>query len=106
MIHIEALELNRIPEHLLVLGGGFVGVEFAQAMRRFGSRVTVIEHNNRLVHREDEDISTALQELFRDEGIGVLTNTRITRVEGKSGKSMKLTASRDGSELVLEGTIF
>ncbi len=104
MTHIEALELDRIPEHLLVLGGGFVGVEFVQAMRRFGSRVTVIDPNARLVHREDEDISAALHELFRDEGIEVLTNTRITRVEGKSGKSVKLSADRDGSELVLEGT--
>ena len=104
LTHIEALELDRIPEHLLILGGGFVGAEFAQAMRRFGSRVTVIERNPRLVHGEDEDISAALQELFRDEGIDVLTNTRIARVEGKSGESVKLTAKRDGSELVLEGT--
>jgi len=104
LTHIEALELDRIPEHLLVLGGGFVGVEFAQAMRRFSSRVTVIDPNARLVHREDEDISAALHELFSDEGIEVLTNTRITRVEGKSGESVKLSADRDGSELVLEGT--
>jgi pyruvate/2-oxoglutarate dehydrogenase complex dihydrolipoamide dehydrogenase (E3) component len=104
LTHIDALELDRIPEHFLVLGGGFVGLEFSQAMRRFGSRVTVIEHNDRLVHREDQDISVGLHELFRDEGIDVLTKTRITRVEGKSGESVKLSASRDGSELVLEGT--
>lgn len=104
MTHIEALELDRIPEHLFLLGGGFVGVEFAQAMRRFGSRVTVIDRNGRLVHREDEDTSAAMHELFRDEGIDVLTGTRITRVEGKSGESVKLTVNRNGSELVLEGT--
>ena len=104
LTHVEALELDRIPEHLIVLGGGFVGVEFAQAMRRFGSRVTIIDRNPRLVHREDQDISAGLHELFRDEGIDVLTNTRITRVEGKSGESVKLTATRDGSPLVLEGT--
>src|SRR5882672_8404280 len=79
LTHIEALELDRIPEHLLVLGGGFVGLEFAQAMRRFGSRVTVVEHNARLLHREDEDISNAMHELFRNEGIDVLTSTRINR---------------------------
>lgn len=104
LTHVEALELDRIPEHLLVLGGGFVGVEFAQAMRRFGSRVTIIDRNPRLIHREDQDISTALHELFRDDGIDVLTNTRITRVEGKSGESVKLTANRNGAELVLEAT--
>ena len=104
LTHIEALELDRIPEHLLVLGGGFVGAEFAQAMRRFGSRVTVIDRNARLIHREDQDISAGLHELFRDEGIDVVTNTRITRVEGESGKGVKLRANRDGSELILEGT--
>src|SRR5437588_635732 len=96
LTHIEALELEHVPEHLLVLGGGFVGLEFAQAMRRFGSRVTVIDRNSRLLHREDEDISAAMLELFRDEGIDVLTETRITRVEGKSGKSVKVTADRGG----------
>jgi pyruvate/2-oxoglutarate dehydrogenase complex dihydrolipoamide dehydrogenase (E3) component len=104
LTHIEALELDRIPEHLILLGGGFVGLEFAQAMRRFGSRVTVLERGARLVHREDEDISAALDELFKDEGIDVLTNTRITRVEGKSGESVKLSVNRGGSEFVLEGT--
>jgi pyruvate/2-oxoglutarate dehydrogenase complex dihydrolipoamide dehydrogenase (E3) component len=104
LTHIEALELDRIPQHLLVLGGGFVGLELAQAMRRFGAKVTVIERNVRLVHREDPDGSAALQELFKDEGIDVLTNTRISRVEGKSGESVKLHANRDGSQLVLEGT--
>ena len=104
MTHIEALELDYIPRHLLVLGGGFVGLEFAQAMRRFGSRVTVIEHNARLIHQEDEDISTAIAELFKDEGIEVMTRTKVTRVEGKSGKGVKLTLVQDGSERLLEGS--
>jgi pyruvate/2-oxoglutarate dehydrogenase complex dihydrolipoamide dehydrogenase (E3) component len=104
LTHIEALELDYVPKHLLILGGGFIGAEFAQAMRRFGSRVTVIEHNPRLIHREDEDVSAALEELFRDEGIEVLTNTDITRVEGKSGDLVKLSGTRDGAKLALEGT--
>jgi pyruvate/2-oxoglutarate dehydrogenase complex dihydrolipoamide dehydrogenase (E3) component len=104
LTHIEALDLNRIPEHLLVLGGGYVGLELAQAMRRFGGRVTIIERNPRLLHREDQDISAALLELFKDEGIEVVTSARITRVEGKSGESVKLQANRNGSETVLEGT--
>jgi len=104
LTHIEALELDRVPEHLVVLGGGFVGLELAQAMRRFGSRVTVVDRNPRLIHREDEDISEAMDELFRDEGIDILTNTGITRVEGKSGESVKLSADRGGSAMVLEGS--
>jgi pyruvate/2-oxoglutarate dehydrogenase complex dihydrolipoamide dehydrogenase (E3) component len=104
LTHVEALELDQIPEHLLLLGGGYVGLEFSQAMRRFGSRVTIIERNARLAHREDADISEALHELFKDEGVEVLTNARITRVSGKSGQSVKLDLNRNGSEIVLEGT--
>src|SRR5439155_10552601 len=55
LTHIEALELDTVPEKLLVLGGGYVGLEFAQAFRRFGSRVTVVERNSVLAHREDRD---------------------------------------------------
>jgi len=104
LTHVEALELEQIPRHLLVIGGGYVGLELSQAMRRFGSRVTIIERNPRLVQREDADISQALHELFKDEGIDVLTNVRINRVEGKSGQSVKLLASQNGSEIILEGS--
>jgi pyruvate/2-oxoglutarate dehydrogenase complex dihydrolipoamide dehydrogenase (E3) component len=104
LTHVEALELDRVPGHLLVIGGGYVGLEFAQAMRRFGSRVTVIERNKRLAHREDEDISSALHELFKDEGIEVITDARIARVDGKSGDAVKMQVSRAGKDVVLEGT--
>src|SRR3989442_1829741 len=104
LTHIEALELDLVPEHLIVLGGGFVGLEFAQAMRRFGSRVTVIDRNSRLIHREDDDISEAMLELFGDEEIDVLLNPRIARVEGKSGESVKVTADRGGSATAVEGS--
>jgi pyruvate/2-oxoglutarate dehydrogenase complex dihydrolipoamide dehydrogenase (E3) component len=66
--------------------------------------VTIIERNPRLLHREDQDISAALHELFKDEGIEVVTSARITRVEGKSGESVKLQVNCNGSETVLEGT--
>src|SRR5438046_2681683 len=104
LTHIEALELDLVPEHLIVLGGGFVGLEFAKAMRRFVRRVTVIDRNSRLIHREDDDISEAMLELFGHEGIDVLLNTRIARVEGKSGESVKVTANRRGSATAVEGT--
>jgi pyruvate/2-oxoglutarate dehydrogenase complex dihydrolipoamide dehydrogenase (E3) component len=104
LTHIETLELDRLPEHLLVIGGGYVGLEFAQALRRFGSRVTVIERNSRLLHREDEDVSIAMHELFKDEGIDVITGVRINSVEGRSGESVNLYASRSGSDVTLQGT--
>ena len=104
MTHIEALELDHIPEHLLVLGGGYVGLELAQGLRRFGSRVTVIDHNDRLTHKEDEDVSQALEELFRDEGIELALGTRVSGVEGKSDEVVKLRVVQDGVEKILEGT--
>ena len=104
LTHIEALELDHVPGHLLILGGGYIGLEFAQAMRRFGSRVTIVERNERLLHREDEDVSEALHTLCRDEGIEIVTGARVTRVEGKSGQAVKIHAAQAGSEIVLEGT--
>lgn len=104
LTHVEALELDHIPEHLLVLGGGYVGLELAQAMRRFGSRVTVIDHNTRLVHKEDEDVSQAMQELFREEGIDLVLGARCMNVEGTSGQSVKLRVVRDSGDSSLEGT--
>ena len=104
LTHIEALELDNVPGHLLILGGGYVGLELAQAMRRFGSKVTILERNNRLAHREDADISEALHQLFRDEGIDVVTRAHVTRVEGESGKHVKLYGVRDDAALILEGT--
>lgn len=104
LTHIEALELDHVPGHLIVLGGGYIGLEFAQAMRRFGSRVTILERNPRLVHREDEDVSTGLLQAFQDEGIEILTDTKILSVEGLSGESVRVIASRPGGEVSIEGT--
>jgi pyruvate/2-oxoglutarate dehydrogenase complex dihydrolipoamide dehydrogenase (E3) component len=104
LTHIEALDLDHIPGHLLIIGGGYVGLELGQAMRRFGSDVTIIERNASLVHREDQDVTEMLHDVFREEGIKVATSARITKVEGKSGERLKLYAVQDGSEFVLEGT--
>ncbi|MBS0655268.1 MAG: FAD-dependent oxidoreductase, partial [Verrucomicrobia bacterium] len=104
LTHIEALELDQIPKHLLILGGGYVGLELGQAMRRFGSEVTIIDRNSTLVHKEDEDVSKEIQRLLQAEGIGVVTNTRIIRVEGKSGQWVKLYVKQGETDLVLNGT--
>src|SRR5699024_7091356 len=79
MTHVEALDLQRLPEHLIVVGGGYVGLELAQAARRLGSLVTLIEIGAQLASREDPDVGAALLELFADEGIDVRLNTTIQR---------------------------
>ena len=104
LTHIEALELDEIPEHLLVVGGGYVGVEMSQAMRRFGSKVTVIDRNGRLMSKEDEDVCVALNRLLDDEGIDVHLNRRIKRVSGKSGDSVTIVFEQNGTDKTLTGT--
>jgi pyruvate/2-oxoglutarate dehydrogenase complex dihydrolipoamide dehydrogenase (E3) component len=104
LTHIEALELDRVPEHIVILGGGYVGLEFAQALRRFGSRVTILERAGRLLHREDGDVSEALHQLLVDEGIKIHTRTIVEHVTGCSGQSVRVRATRDGSEVTIDGT--
>jgi pyruvate/2-oxoglutarate dehydrogenase complex dihydrolipoamide dehydrogenase (E3) component len=104
LTHIEALELDEMPKHLIVIGAGYVGMELAQAMRRFGSKITVIDRNPRLLSKEDEDVCDALRGLFQDEGIEILLNGGIQRVSGKSGESVKIVVSQHGTERVLEGS--
>jgi len=104
LTHIEALELDRVPKHLLVMGGGYVGVELSQAMRRFGSKVTVIDRNERLMSREDKDICEALGNLLADESIEIVLNARIKRVSGKSGDSASVVFEQDGTEKSLTGS--
>ncbi|MGB8804063.1 MAG: mercuric reductase, partial [Chthoniobacterales bacterium] len=104
LTHIEALEVDQLPEHLLVIGGGYVGLELAQAMRRFGSKVTVLDRNNRLMNREDDDVSEALQDLFQDEGIEIVLKAKLRRVSGRSGQSVTLVIEQGGQEKTLQGS--
>jgi pyruvate/2-oxoglutarate dehydrogenase complex dihydrolipoamide dehydrogenase (E3) component len=102
MTHVELLDLDRLPEHLVVMGGGYVGLELAQAMRRLGSRVTVIARGPQLASTEDADVAAAIHELFRDEGIDVLLRTHVREVEGKSGDEIRvLTSAPDGDGAII-----
>jgi pyruvate/2-oxoglutarate dehydrogenase complex dihydrolipoamide dehydrogenase (E3) component len=104
MTHIELLDLDRLPGHLIVIGGGYIGLELAQATRRFGSDVTVIEQGAQLADREDPDVGAALLDLFRDEGIEVLLGAHVTRVDGQSGKEVRVRAKDGPGERTIEGT--
>jgi len=104
LTHIEALELDYLPQHLIVLGGGYIGLELAQAMRRFGSSVTIVDRNERLANREDEDVSAGLKQLCDDEGIELVMKAGVSLVEGVSGQSVKLHVTQGASNSVIEGT--
>jgi pyruvate/2-oxoglutarate dehydrogenase complex dihydrolipoamide dehydrogenase (E3) component len=90
LTHIEALDLCEVPTHLIVPGSGYVGLEFAQAMRRFGSRVTVLGRDSQVFPSEDQDVSEAMQRLFEDEGIDLILNSTAKRIWGKSGESVRI----------------
>ena len=104
LTHIEALELDHIPEHLLVIGGGYVGIELSQAMRRFGSQVTVIDRNEGLMPKEDEDVRETLQKLLQDDGIEILLATRVKRLSGKSGDAVSIIVDQNGTEKTVNGS--
>ncbi len=104
LTHVEALELDRLPTHLIVLGGGYVGLEFAQAFARFGSRVTVLERGPQLLPREDKDVADALLEFLRLDGVDVRLNVQVAQVEGASGDSVRLTITGSEKTSVLEGS--
>ena len=104
MTHIEALDLQRRPEHLIVLGGGYVGLELSQALRRLGSRVTLIERSSQVASNEDADVSQAILQLFRDEGIDVLLSTHVLGVNGVSGDNVTLQLRSGNGVRTVEGS--
>jgi pyruvate/2-oxoglutarate dehydrogenase complex dihydrolipoamide dehydrogenase (E3) component len=104
LTHIEALELDEVPSHLIVLGGGYVGIEMAQAYRRFGSRVTVIEPGAQLMSREDPDLAEEVRRILKEEGIDILLNAHPIRVDGHSGASVSVKTETKSEELSIEGS--
>src|SRR5207302_10384623 len=92
------MELDELPRHLLILGGGYIGLEFAQMFRRFGSAVTVVQRAGQLLEREDADIAEEVAKVLREDGIEVLLATEALRVEG----GVRLTVRGGGGERTLE----
>lgn len=101
--NVSVMELQRVPGHLLVLGGGYIGIEFAQMFRRFGAAVTVVQHGPQLLEREDADVAERLTDILREDGITILLGAKATRVE-QGGDGVRLTVEMDGQEHVVEGT--
>jgi pyruvate/2-oxoglutarate dehydrogenase complex dihydrolipoamide dehydrogenase (E3) component len=98
------MELDEVPEHLLVLGGSYVGLEFAQMFRRFGSQVTVVQRGEQLMSREDPDVAEAVAEIMREDGLEVLLETQTQRTERGDDGRIRLTLSTPEGERTLEGS--
>lgn len=98
------LDLNYIPEHLLILGGGYIGCEFAQAFRRFGAQVTLVDRNPRLLPKEDPEISQAIHEVLQAEGIQIVLGAVAKEVSGLSGQEVSLLLDTPLSSTTIRGS--
>jgi pyruvate/2-oxoglutarate dehydrogenase complex dihydrolipoamide dehydrogenase (E3) component len=103
--NISIMELDAVPDHLLVLGGGYIGLEFGQLFRRLGSRVTIVQTAAQLLTREDPDIAEEVTNILRQDGVDVLLNSKATRV-GRSRESIQLDIQSQGSSTTLSGSHF
>ena len=104
LTHVDIMEIEEVPDHLIALGGGYIGLEFAQAMRGFGAAVTVVEHNRCILKKEDEDVASQLQSLLQREGVTFSTSTSISEVIGKSGEAVTLKGTKCGGPFEIKGS--
>jgi pyruvate/2-oxoglutarate dehydrogenase complex dihydrolipoamide dehydrogenase (E3) component len=98
------MELDAVPEHLLVLGGGYIGLEFGQMFRRFGAEVTVVDRGEHILSREDDDVAEALEDILREDGIQVLNETSMTRVEQDGDGTITAHLEGESGPETLEGS--
>ena len=98
------MELDELPEHLIILGGGYIGLEFGQMFRRFGSEVSIIQNAARLMMIEDEDVSDEVAGILRDDGVTVLTSSTTAQIEPADGSRFRLTVRTEDGERQLEGS--
>jgi pyruvate/2-oxoglutarate dehydrogenase complex dihydrolipoamide dehydrogenase (E3) component len=101
--NVSIMELDAVPEHLLILGGGYIGVEFGQLFRRFGSRVTIIQWRGQLLAGEDPDVAEEVAKIFQQDGIEVLLNARVSRVRQADG-NIRLEGEQPGRSTTLVGS--
>ncbi len=97
------LDLETLPEHLVIVGGGYIGIEFAQIFRRFGSEVTILQRSAQLMPREDADVAVALQKILEDEGIQILLSADVRGVS-RENDGISVTVFRDGEEALIAGS--
>ncbi|CAM3935778.1 dihydrolipoamide dehydrogenase [Pedobacter westerhofensis] len=98
------LELDQVPEHLLIVGGGYIGLEFAQMFSRFGAKVTLLEHGDRLLPKEDGDVCEVVTEFFKEDGIEVFTEVNVSKFEKTADHKIKVTAEHNGKKMHYSGS--
>jgi pyruvate/2-oxoglutarate dehydrogenase complex dihydrolipoamide dehydrogenase (E3) component len=104
LTHIEALELDILPAHLIVIGGGYSGLELAQAYRRFGAEVTIVEAGPQLMGREDADASHEIRRILADEGVQIHVPAELLKASGQSGNAVSVVVRTSAGEQTIEGS--
>jgi pyruvate/2-oxoglutarate dehydrogenase complex dihydrolipoamide dehydrogenase (E3) component len=103
LTNATVLDLDQVPEHLLILGASYIGLEFGQMYRRFGAQVTIIERASRPIFREDEDVSRAVREILEREGVAFVLESEVVEAKGKGGQ-LAVTVQRDGQATEIDGS--
>lgn len=98
------MELAEVPDHLMVMGGGYVGLEFAQMFRRFGARVSVVQRDDQLLSREDADVAAEVVRILREDGIEILLSSEVSGVRQTGDRSIELTVDGPSATDTLEGS--
>src|SRR5881409_948100 len=98
------MELDVLPKHLLIMGGGYIAIEFGQMFRRYGSQVTIIERREQLLAREDSDMAEEVYKILREDGIDVRLKAKASRVETNEQGEIQLTVSDDGGEATVKSS--
>jgi pyruvate/2-oxoglutarate dehydrogenase complex dihydrolipoamide dehydrogenase (E3) component len=99
--NISIMELDVVPDHLLILGGGYIGLEFGQLFRRFGSRVTIVQYGSQLLTREDPDVADEIANILRQDGVDIALNAKATRVDQSGGSIQLEIAGHEGSTILV-----
>lgn len=97
--NVELLELKELPEHLIIIGGSYIGLEFGQMFRRFGSKVTIVERGSKLIGREDVEVSQAVEEIFRTEGIEMIFNSDDIKAFKNESNTITVNATKEGKSV-------
>ncbi|WP_375562593.1 mercuric reductase [Bernardetia sp. OM2101] len=103
LTNTSILELEETPKHLIVIGAGYIGLEFGQMFARFGSKVTILEHNERFLKKEDKDVADEIKKVLEKESITIHTNTQNIQITQEKGKT-KITFEKDGKKQRVEGS--
>jgi len=98
------MELEEIPEHLVIIGGGYIALEFGQMFHRLGSQVTILQHSNQLLGREDEDVAEAMREMLEEDGISVYLNAKTTAVSRAGQQGIVLQVTTSEGEMSINGS--